>query len=122
MFKTMTGVLNPKNNFSDEEIEKIPSFIFCRWLSGNPYSIVASNQINYYFNIPILNQYNMIRTAFAGKIKFIPYPKSDSSADLKHTEYLSEYFKISNEKAKEYLEFISDDELKLIIDIYESKR
>ena len=118
----MTGVLDKNSKPSNEEIEKIPSFIFCRWLSGNPATIMASNQINYYDKIPIVTQYKMIKTVFAGKIKFIPYPKNVDQQQLKNIEYLTDYFKISEEKAREYLEFISEDELNSIIQMYEEMK
>lgn len=118
MFKTMTGVLDLKKNPSDEEIKKIQSFIFCRWLSGNQFTIQAANMINQYACIPIENQYKMIKTAFGGKIKFIPYPKSLKGDDSKNIEYLSKYFKISIREAKMYLEFISKEEMKKIINLY----
>lgn len=119
MFKTMTSVLDPKSKVSEDEIKKIPPFLFCRWLSGNPYTIGAANQINLLYNIPIENQYEMIKSAFAGKIKFIPYPKNESFENPIEVQYLSDYFKISDEKAKEYLEFISDEELQSIVKMYE---
>jgi len=118
MFKTMTGVLDLKKNPTPEEIKKIPSFIFCRWLSGNPAAIQAANMINLYYDIPIENQYQMIKSAFGGKIKYIPYPKSESNKELKQTEYVAQHFKINLEKAKEYIELINEDELKEIVDMY----
>lgn len=114
----MTSVLNPKANPSIEEINKIPSYIFCRWLSGNPHTIIAANMINAYDKIPIENQFNMVRNAFAGKVKFIPYPKNTKEDTLKKIEYIGKHFNISLEKAKEYLEFISDEELNNIVTMY----
>lgn len=114
----MTGVLNKKKKPTEEEIEKISSYIFCRWLSGSPLAILAANQLNFYDKIPIVNQYYLIKNVFAGKINFIPYPKKTQNEVLKKIEYISAHFKISLEKAKEYLEFISHNELKYIIDMY----
>lgn len=119
MFKTMTSVLDPKSKVTDDEIKKIPPFLFCRWLSGNPYTIGAANQINVLYNIPIENQYEMIKSVFAGNIKYIPYPKNESINNPIEVQYISDYFKISEEKAKEYLEFISDEELQTIVKMYE---
>lgn len=121
MFKTITSVLDLKKNPSMEDINKISSFIFCRWLSGNPHTIIASNMINMYSNIPVENQYRMVKSAFGGKIKYIPYPKNISQAKQKQVEYLSDFFKISEEKAQEYLEFISKEELDNIVEMYTSK-
>lgn len=112
IFETMQTTLNGKS-ISDEEISKIPSYIFCKWLSGNKYTILASNEINKFYNIPIECQYKMIKSAFQGKIKFIKFPKN--SKDLtQDIEKISKYYNVSIEKAKMYLEFISDEELNLI--------
>lgn len=118
MFKTMTSALDTRKAPSDEEISKIPSYIFCRWLSGNPNTIFAANMINQLFDIPIENQYRMIKTAFSGKIKFIPYPKQEKADTEKSIENISDYFKISTEKAREYMDFISSEELKFIQSLY----
>lgn len=118
MFKTMTSVLNKQKTPSDEEIRKIQPYIFCRWLSGNPGTIPAANQLNRYYNIPIENQYKMIKEAFAGKIKFIPFPKNSTEDVLKEIVYISRHFNINLEKAKEYLELISPEELREIVDAY----
>ena len=119
MFKVMTGVLNKNSRPSATDIQKIPSYIFCRWLSGSPHGIMAANQINKYDKIPIECQYNMIKTAFAGKIKYIPYPKKTNNQTLKTIEYLSDFFKISEQKAKEYMDFIDEKELSCIIEMYQ---
>lgn len=118
MFKTLTSALDPKKNPTEEEIKKIPSFIFTRWLSGSPHAISAANAINLYTDIPIENQYYMIKYAFGGKIKYIPYPKNITEDKLKKVEFIADHFKISEEKANEYMDLISKEELKSIIDMY----
>jgi hypothetical protein len=118
MFKTITSALDRKKNPSEDEIEKIPSYIFCRWLSGNPHTVLAANQINLYSDIPMVNQYKMVKSVFAGKIKYIPYPKNVSEDKLKRVQFVMSHFKISEEKAKDYIELMSDEELKSIVDMY----
>ncbi len=118
MFKTITSSLDPKKHPALEDIQKIPPFIFARWLSGNQHTIQAANIFNTYPAIPIENQYQMVKTAFAGKIRFIPYPKNKSEEPQKKVQYLSEHFKISESAASEYLEFISKEELDYIVDMY----
>jgi len=118
MFKTLTGCLDKRKNPTDEEINKIPSYIFCRWLSGNPHTISAANQINFYDNIPMLQQYKMIKSAFAGKIKYIPYPKNVSENALKEVQYIAERFNINTEKAKEYIELMDPKEKQEIVQMY----
>jgi len=118
MFKTLTSSIDPKKTPTAEDIQKIPSFIFCKWLSGNPHTIIAANAINMYSDIPIDNQYWMVKHAFAGKVKYIPYPKQQSQDTLKKVEFIADYFKISKEKANEYLELLSSEELNLIVQMY----
>lgn len=118
MFKTITSSLDLKKNPTLEEIQKISSFVFCRWLSGSPHTISAANAINVYTDIPIENQYKMIKSAFAGKIKYIPYPKSITEDKLKKIKYIAEHFNINEDKANEYLEYMSVDEINKIITMY----
>jgi hypothetical protein len=118
MFKTLTSAIDPKKKPSPEEIKKIPSYIFCKWLSGNPMTISAANAINMYDAIPIENQYHMVKAAFGGKVKFIPYPKNVSEDKLKKVEFVAKHFNISEEKASEYIDLMDVKELNDIINIY----
>lgn len=118
-FKVMTSCLNKKIKISEEEIEKIPSYVFLRWLSGSPYTVLAANFINMYNKIPVTNQFYMIRHAFGDKIKFIKYPKgSNEKGDSYELECLMKYFNISLEKAKEYRELIDEKELQNIVQMF----
>lgn len=122
MFNTIKTALDPKKTPSDEELQKISTYVFCRWLSGNPHTIKAANMFNRFENIPIENQYHVIKSAFAGKIKYIPYPKNIKEKKNPELEYLSKHFNISLEKAKEYLELISEEELNMIVEAYSSSK
>lgn len=118
MFKTLTSALDPKKHPTPEEIQKIPSFIFTRWLSGSPHAIQAANAINMYSDIPIENQYYMVKYAFGGKIKYIPYPKNISEDKLKKVQFIAMHFKINEEKAQEYLDLMDAKEFNNIVSMY----
>jgi hypothetical protein len=106
---------------SDEEIEKIPSFMFCIYLGGNQVTIKAANEFNkYYKEIPMHLQYKMTKQVFAGKGLYATLPKK--TPDENHLDNLCEHYKISRCKAKEYREFLSDEEFAYINMIYESKK
>lgn len=117
----MTQATKTKVDATPEEISKIPSFVFCRWLSGSPYTIMAANIFNRYSKIPIENQFEVIHRSFGGKVKYIPYPKSTAESEMKEIEYLAQYFKISRSKAREYLDLIDKEELRKIVDAYETE-
>lgn len=121
MFKTMIKTLNkPGHKMPAEiEIDKIPSYIFCRWLSGNPYTIQAANQINLYDKIPIYNQFHLVNKAFGGRIKYIPYPKNIKNSGDQEIDILVKHFNINEDTARDYLEFISPEELNYLLKIYE---
>ena len=119
MFKIIAKCLDLKKPISEEEINSVSPYLFCRWLSGNQYTILASNELNKYYNeIPFLNQFMMIRKTFGGKIKFIPFPKTLKDEESNEIKCLEKYFKISYNKAKEYLELISEEELRRIVEMY----
>lgn len=60
----------------------------------------------------------MIKIAFGGKIKYIPYPKNITVDRVKSVQFVAQHFNISEEKANEYLNYISNEELKYIVQMY----
>jgi len=105
---------------SDEEINMIPSFMFCRYLSGSPVTIGAANIFNtYHKEIPMLNQYKMIKLAFGGRKIF---PRSLKKLP-KEEQYdgICQYYKVSRERAREYREYMSTEEFSRINKLYEIK-
>lgn len=113
MFNVFKKVLNTKAEFTDEDISKVSDFVFCRWLSGNSGTLQIAQMFNYYYNIPIELKLKVAQKIINGRLKFIPYPKSVKNDD-KDIENVSKFFNVSLNKAKMYMEFISDDEMKYI--------
>ncbi len=120
MFPTMWSSLDKNKTPLDSEIEKIPSFIFCKWLAGDYRTVQDANNINFYYDIPIINQYMMIKNKHAGKIRNIKYVKNDKDENT-DILLLAKHFRITVEKAKEYLTLISNSELISIRKLYELK-
>lgn len=116
MFKTMMSVTDVKMPLT-EDIEKIPSFIFCKWLQNHPGTIAAANMINRYTDIPIFNQYLIIKSMLAGKKVFIKYPKKEKYS-VSDDEVLAKHFKISMSLVKEYKQFMSESEISNILTDY----
>lgn len=79
------------------------SFMFCRWLSGNPKTLMFSNIINYYYKyLDDKTQFDFIKNIT--NLKFIKYPSFKlNKPDI--SEIQSKY-KINEEKALEYLEIL----------------
>lgn len=121
MFNVFKKILN-KSEITEEDINKISDFVFCRWLSGNPNLIGLSNLFNQYSNIPIELKVKIVQNLVGGKVRYIPYPKGAKETEVKDLEYLSEFFNISREKAQMYAEFIDKKELQKIKDDINSKK
>lgn len=121
MFNVFKKILN-KSEITEEDINKISDFVFCRWLSGNPNLIGLSNLFNQYSNIPLDLKVKIVQNIVGGKVRYIPYPKGAKESEVKDLEYLSEFFNISREKAQMYAEFIDKKELQKIKDDINSKK
>ena len=121
MFNVFKKILN-NSEITEEEINKISDFVFCRWLSGNPNLIGLSNLFNQYSNIPLDLKVKIVQNIVGGKVRYIPYPKGAKETEVKDLEYLSEFFNISREKAQMYAEFIDKKELQKIKDDINSKK
>lgn len=121
MFNVFKKILN-KSEITEEDINKISDFVFCRWLSGNPNLIGLSNLFNQYSDIPIELKVKIVQNIVGGKVRYIPYPKGTKESEVKDLEYLSEFFNISREKAQMYAEFIDKKELQKIKDDINSKK
>jgi len=103
-----------------KEMENIPSFMFCRYLSGHPVTIMPANEFNkYHKEIPMDIQYKVIKTAFAGKGIFPNMPKKQKAED--YYDNLCKYYKCNREIAKEYAKFLSKEEFERINKLYEIK-
>lgn len=120
MFNTFFTTLDKSKTPTMESINKISSFIYCKWLAGNINSIAIANEINKYYDIPIENQYFLAKYSLAGRVRSVKYVKSDKFDDSR-LDILCKHFKINKIKAMEYLEIISKEELSYILSLYELK-
>lgn len=83
LFKVMGSCLKGPRA-SDADIAQIPSWLFVRWLSGDPRTLPIANSINSLYNMPIQAQYDLVRGMLYNKINFIKFPKTprNQSTDL----------------------------------------
>lgn len=123
MFPIMWSSLDKNKTPSKEDLKKIQSFVYCKWLAGDHRTIFTANTINQYSDIPIENQYYLVKNQFAGKIRNIKYVKSEKDdIDENTISILCKHYKISTEKAKDYLNFISPDELRYLKELYAPRK
>ena len=118
IFQVMATVLNDTQP-SEEEIQEIPPFIFCRYLASDPRCLGIANTLNLYTSIPVELQYRMVKEVLCGKLKYIRYLSTKDKDDEKDYKNLMKYYKISYEKAKDYMDYISESELNHINNIFQ---
>ena len=116
-FEIFKSVLSGKE-VDKKVVEKLQSFIFLRWLSGDRRVIGAANVVNLYNNIPENLQYKFFRKMLHGKIKYIPYPKSGKVTKVEDIELICKRYNVSLERAVEMFELVSDEELKTLRSVF----
>jgi hypothetical protein len=105
------SILQTKKDVLDEEKDYKP-FLVNRALSYHLDCILYANQMNMSHNLDSKLQYQyLLQVIRPMKRKFQPWQKTTAVKDL---EYVKEYFGYSNEKAKEALRILSNEDLEII--------
>jgi len=99
-----------KNVFLDElDYKDYKPFIVNRSLSYHMDCVLYVNEMNIHCNIDSDMQYSyLLNTIRSMKRKFQPWQKSSTDKDI---ECVKEYFGYSNEKAKEALRILTDEQI-----------
>ena len=115
MFKNLLPSLLYTKSYlltKENENEYVP-FVINKALSFHYDCILYANQMNMYSNIDKKLQYDYyINSLRSYKRPFQKWLKPEKIEDL---EYIKEYYACSNEKAKEILSILSEDQLNIII-------
>lgn len=105
------SILQTKKDVLDEEKDYKP-FLVNRALSYHMDCIMYANQMNLNNSLPGKLQYQyLLNTVRPMKRKFQPWQKTSAVKDL---ECVKEYFGYSNEKAKEALRILTDEQITLL--------
>lgn len=102
-----------ENLFEDPQASKdYSSFMVNRGLSYFPDTVLYANEMNRYSTIPTDWQFFFFLNTIPRKKRFSKWSKKDK--ETKSLLLVKEYFGYSNEKAKEALSVLSDDQLTMI--------
>ena len=105
------SILQTKKNVLQDEIDvkDYTPFVINRALSYHMDCILYANEMNLYSEIDKDLQYQyLLNTIRSMKRKFQPWQKSSADKDL---ECVKEYFGYSNQKAKEALRILNDEQI-----------
>ena len=92
--------------------KKYPPFIINKCLSMHYDSIAAANEMNGYHFLDKKVQFHFLINSIRKKKRF--GGKWLSQAKLKNLEYVKEYYGYSNEKAKQALSILKDEQIEFI--------
>ena len=109
-----------KKNLIDEDpsLEKEYSpYIINRIYSGHLDAILFANEMNQYHFLPKRMQYDFFLNTLRTKKRFSPWLHKDEIKDL---ELVKRYYGYSNEKAKQALRILSEEQLNFIKSKFET--
>ena len=111
--------LSKKNLIDDDpSLEKEYSpYIINRIFSGHLDAILFANEMNQYHFLPKRMQYDFFLNTLRTKKRFSPWLHKDEIKDL---ELVKRYYGYSNEKAKQALRLLSEEQLNFIKSKFET--
>ena len=108
-------------NFSKEDLrdrddgemwmKKYPSYIVNRCLSGHVDCVLLVNEMNRWYGLDNDLQYSFYLNTLRKKRRFSPWQKKDKVEDF---DLIKNYFKYSDEKARDALRILTKDQIELI--------
>ena len=91
--------------------KKYPAYVVNRCLGAFNDTIMFANELNMRHHLDAKLQYDFLLNTIRPKKRFAPWVKADK---LKNLEYIKEYYGYSNEKAKQALSILNDDQITTI--------
>ena len=110
----LNSINSNKNNLIDEDpdLEKqYPCYIVNRCLSGHVDAIMFANEMNMNPNIDKKMQYDFYLNTLRSKKRFSPWIRKE---ELKNIECIKSYYGYSDEKAKQVLPLLTENQLSFI--------
>ena len=92
-------------------IKDYPPYIINRCLSGHLDAIMFANEMNKYPNLDKDLQYSFYLNSLRKKRRFSPWQRKDKVDNL---DLIKKYFKYSDEKARDALRILTNDQIELI--------
>jgi len=116
----LNSINQTKKNLIDEDpsIEKeYPTYIINRCYSGHLDAIMFANEMNIHHSLPKKMQYDFLLNTLRPKKRFSPWLRKDTIKDL---DYVKRYYGYSNEKAKQALRILTQEQINFIKSKFET--
>ena len=92
-------------------IKNYPPYIINRCLSGHLDSIMYANEMNMNIDLDKQLQYDFYLNTLRSKKRFAPWIRKE---ELKNLESIKSYYGYSNEKAKQVLPLLTEQQIRFI--------
>jgi hypothetical protein len=98
-------------------VKQYPPYIINRCLSGHIDTLMFANEMNKYHFLPKKLQYDFLINIVRKKKRFSPWLRQDKIKDL---DYVKQYYGYSNEKAKQALKILTQEQVNFIKSKFET--
>ena len=109
------AINNTKENLLDTEDEmwekKYPPFIVNKCIAPFTDTLILVNEINQLHHLDKKLQFDFLINSLRPRKRYAPWLKAKK---LKNLEYVKEYYGYNNEKAKEALDILNDEQISAI--------
>ena len=102
---------NKRNLYDEDPTAKYPAYIINRCMSGHLDCIMYANEMNINPNLDKKLQYDFYLNTLRSKKRFSPWLKKE---ELKNLELIKSYYGYSNEKARQALPLLTEEQITFI--------
>ena len=110
--KAINQTKEPLLNTEDEQWEKrYPSFIINKCIAPFPDTVMLVNEINQLHHLDKKLQFDFLINSLRPRKRYTPWMKAKK---LENLEYVKEYYGYNNEKARNALNILNDEQISAI--------
>ena len=108
----LNSINHTKVNLLEENPDaKYPAYIINRCMSGHLDTVLFANEMNLNHHLPLDMQYSFFLNSVRKRKRFSPWLRKDEIKDL---DLVKRYYGYSNEKAKQALRILTNEQLNFI--------
>ena len=114
----LNSINHTKVNLLEENPDaKYPAYIINRCMSGHLDTVLFANEMNMNHHLPLDMQYSFFLNSVRKRKRFSPWLRKDEIKDL---DLVKRYYGYSNEKAKQVLRILTNEQLNFIKSTFET--
>jgi len=118
MFQTMATIVNKKYWPSEEEINKLNSFMMIRYIANDVHGIQMGVWLDFYNKIPLTAQYRFLRHSLSDKISYIKFPKKERVDNQEELDIIMKFYKVNERLGIRYLTILPQTKIDELVTLY----